>query len=198
MKMCKVIFALVLTGVCHAAFAETAWQLPLEVSDSNTKVTFDVDTTWHVVYGKTSKLSGTVSLADPANLMSIQSDIHFPVKSFDTGWSARDDSLYEHMKADKFPEVVLTTTELAGECTPAVLASGECKATLQAKLTICDVSKDVPLEVKIEDKGENYVVSGTYAFKWADYNVDDPSILVAKVDPTVRVQYSIEVPKVTK
>ncbi len=198
MKISKLVVGLLITSVSAAAMAETAWELPLQVSDDNTKVNFDVDTTWHVVYGKTSKLSGTVSLGDPNNLMSIQSDIHFPVKSFDTGWSARDESLHEHMKADKFPEVVLKTTELTGECTPEIVAKGECTATLQANLTICDVSKNIPLDVKIVDNGEKYTVSGTYAFKWADYNVDDPSILVAKVDPTVRVQYSIEVPKVTK
>lgn len=188
----KIVFICLLANF---ASAEAHWKLPLTVDDNNTKVTFDVDTTWHVVYGKTSKLSGTVNLGDESDLLSVNSEIHFPVKSFDTGWGLRNDSLYEHMQVDKFPEVVLKTKGLGEQCTPSAVAAGSCKSTVQAELTICDVTKEIPLDLNIEDKGAEYLVSGKYSFKWAEYNVKDPSIIAASVDPVVRIQYSVTVPK---
>lgn len=193
-----ILAPLCVLGFFGNAIAEPRWDLPMTINDTNTTVTFDVDTTWHVVDGKTSNTSGSVSLSDPNNLMSIQSEIHFPVKSFDTGWSARDDSLHEHMQAEKYKDVVLKTSTLEGDCKPEMLKTGPCKGTLIATLTICDVTKELPLEVDIEAMGDKYKVTGNYSFKWADYNVEDPSILVAKVDPTVRVKYALEVPKVEK
>jgi polyisoprenoid-binding protein YceI len=193
----KIFLSLVgLTVSVSSVQAETSpWALPLTINDQNTKVAFDVDTTWHVVYGKVSGLSGNVALSDASNMMSVTSDIHIPVKTFDTGWGLRNDSLMEHMQAEKFPEVVLKTSALEGTCTKEGLSKEPCKGKLKASLTICDVTKDVPLDVTIEDKGDTYKVSGDYAFKWMDYNVKDPSIIAAKVDPTVRIQYSVDVPK---
>lgn len=177
------------------AAAREVWSLPQELNDANVKVKFEVDSTWHMVYGEIKNTSGSIKLADPQNYLSVEADIHFPVKDFSTGWGMRDDSLYEHMAVEKYPEVVVTTSEVRGDCLPeAVLQKGKCEAKLIAKLKIRDVVENVVLPITIEKKEEDFVVSGKYSLKWASYNVEDPSILVAKVDPVVAVMYSLTLP----
>lgn len=175
--------------------AQSTWKLPVEVSDRNTKVQFDVDTTWHVVTGKTSNLTGRVFLADPQDPMSVQAEIHFPVKQFDTGWGARNDSLYDHMAADKFTEVVYRVTKLQPTCRLEELQrTGECQTLLNGTLSIRDITREATIPAIIKKTNAGYEVSGDFTFRWDAFNVEDPSIIVAKVKPEVKVSYTIELP----
>lgn len=176
----------------------TIWGLPQSLSDKNTEVSFEVDTTWHIVYGKITGTSGSIKLSDVNNPLTVVSDIHFPTKNFNTGWDKRDDNLHEHMKVEQFPEVILKTSAVQGECSPQAVNKADCAAKLVGTLTICDITKDIEIPVTISKKEQSYKINGEYSFKWADYNVDDPSIIVAKVDPVVKVIYSVTLPAVTK
>lgn len=192
-RIAATLFMLFQSSLCFAQ-QPAAWKLPLDLNDENTSVRFDVDTTWHMVTGHISGTTGTVGLQDPGDISSIVADIHFPVKKFDTGWGMRDSSLYDHMAAEKFPEVRIQTSALKGNCTPELASAGGCSGMLEGQLTIRDVSKNVSLPVKITKKGSNYLVSGKYTLRWAEYNVEDPSIMVASVKPEVTISYSVTVP----
>ena len=183
------IFSLISTD----ALAQTAspWNLPQKLDDSNTKIAFDVDTTWHIVHGAIKGITGAAKLSDPANPLSISAEIHVPVKSIDTGWGMRNSSLYDHMAADSFPEIIIRTKGIKGSCLPETVTEQGCKAILQANLSIRDVSKDVDLDIEIKKTPEGYHAAGKYSFAWADYKVEDPSIVMAKVNPTVEVKYSV-------
>lgn len=187
---------LILLLAAQPCFAQegAGWRLPLELNDQNTQVRFEVDSTWHMVHGEVSGISGMAEQRDPNDPASIQAEIHFPVKKFDTGWGMRDSSLYDHMAADTYPEVTLEITGLKGGCGPEEAAAGGCSGTLQAKLHIRDVSRPVDLPVTIVRQGADYLASGSYTFRWAAYNVEDPSIMLAKVKPDVKVLYSVRVP----
>jgi hypothetical protein len=43
-------------------------------------------------------------------------------------------------------------------------------------------------------EGNRDKISGKLTIAWAEYNVQDPSILIAKLDPSVTIAYSTEVP----
>lgn len=172
----------------------TPWQLPLVVNDNNTVVGFEIDTTWHIVYGKIKGTTGSIALSNPNEPLSVVSEFHFPTANFETGWSKRDDSLHEHMKVEQFPEVVFKTTAAQGTCGPDQIAQGPCNVTLVGTLTICDVTKSISVDATIEKKGDTFEVKGAYEFQWAEYNVDDPSIIIAKVDPTVKVTFAVTLP----
>lgn len=189
---CFLMLLLLATSV--AAEEIVQWKLPQALTDENISVSFEVDTTWHVVHGEVRGISGSVFLADKKDLNSIQAEIHFPVKQFDTDWGMRDDSLREHMKAEEFPEVVLTTGEFLGDCDPNTINEQGCSAELKASLQICDVTKDIKLPVVIKKKDGIFIANGSYTFAWAKYNVDDPSMFMAKVKPDVTVKYSITIP----
>lgn len=184
----------ILGSFAPSALAET-WSLPANISDSNTSVTFEVDSTFHLVQGKTSRISGSIKQADPADPLSISVDLSIPVDSFDTDWDSRDEKMLKVMAADIFKSVRFTSTKLNESCHPARLRQQRhCSGTLEGVLTIRDVSKPVSLPVEIFRDKDRDRISGKLVVLWAEYKVEDPSILIAKLHPSVSIAYSTEVP----
>lgn len=178
----------------RAALGDT-WNLPSPLNDSNTKVSFVVDSTWHTVNGTTRNLNGSVVLKDKNDPLSIVVDLKIQVKTFDTDWDSRDEKLQECMASDTYPISSFTSTRLSDNCKPAVIdIAGKCSGTLTGILTMRDVSKEVALPVSITKGPDSYLISGALPVTWADYNIEDPSILIAKLDPVVTISYETKVP----
>jgi polyisoprenoid-binding protein YceI len=177
-----------------SAHADT-WNLPSSLNDSNTKVSFVVDSTWSEVNGTTKDLSGSVALRDRNDPLSIVVDLKIQVKTFDTDWDSRDEQLQECMASETYPIASFVSTRLSDSCKPTIIdIAGKCSGTLTGTITMRDVSKEVALPVQITKEGESYLISGDLPLKWAEYNIEDPSILVAKLDPIVTISYETKVP----
>jgi polyisoprenoid-binding protein YceI len=177
-----------------AARADT-WNLPSSLNDSNTKVSFMVDSTWSEVNGTTKDLSGSVALRDRNDPLSIVVDLKIQVKTFDTDWDSRDEQLQECMASETYPIASFVSTRLSDSCKPTIIdIAGKCSGTLTGTITMRDVSKEVALPVIITKERDNYLISGDLPLKWAEYNIEDPSILVAKLDPIVTISYETKVP----
>ena len=178
----------------QSANADT-WKLPSPLDDSNTKVSFMVDSTWQTVNGTTKNLNGSVVLRDKNDPLSIVVDLKIQVKTFDTDWDSRDEKLQECMASDVYPVASFISTRLSDSCKPALLdIAGRCSGTLTGTLTMRDVSKEVALPVSITKEADRYVISGAIPVRWAEFNIEDPSILIAKLDPVVTISYETKVP----
>ena len=57
-----------------------------------------------------------------------------------------------------------------------------------------DVTKEVTLPVEITKELDSYRIQGTLPLQWAEYNIEDPSILIAQLDDTVNISYQTIVP----
>lgn len=177
------------------ALAET-WDLPVNLDDKNTIVTFVVDSTWHTVHGTTKDISGSVKLRDPKDPLSIEVDLRIPVRLLDTDSELRDDRLREVMASELFPEVRFTSTRLGKECDPTIVTrEGSCSGSLSGTLTIRDVTKDIALPTVVRDTAHGYRIEGSIDLRWEDFHVEDPSILIAKLDPVVTITYQTSIPK---
>jgi polyisoprenoid-binding protein YceI len=177
------------------ALSET-WDLPTELNDRNTNVTFVVDSTWHTVRGITKNISGSVRLDDAKDSLAVAVDLRVPVRFFDTNSELRDDRLREVMAADAFPEVRFVSTRLSEECNPSLIdKKGSCQGSLSGILSIRDVTKTVSLPVSIQSTPHGYRVEGAFTTRWEDFHVEDPSIIVARLDPFVTISYQTMIPK---
>jgi polyisoprenoid-binding protein YceI len=195
MKFSALFLSLILFPLQLMAEGQPTWDLPQKLNDKNTQVKFEVDTTWHVVYGEIKNTSGKVSLSNPEDLRSITAEIRFPVKSFSTGWDKRDDSLHDSMKADKYSDVIFRSTHLGGACLPETIEKeGSCNAMLTGTLQITDTVKEIIIPVTISKEKNQYKITGKYKFEWKAYNMEDPSIIIAKVNPNVEVTYTAFIP----
>lgn len=196
MKTCTASVALFLGLIFSArpVVADT-WNLPSPLSDANTKVSFVVDSTFHTINGTTKNLEGMVSLKDKRDPLSITVDLKIQVKTFDTDWDSRDEKLQECMASDTFPLASFTSRRLSDSCKPVIIdIAGRCSGTLTGTLTMRDVSREVELPVQIIKEKDSYLITGVLPVQWADYNIEDPSILIAKLDPTVNISYQTRVP----
>ncbi len=195
--MIRILFLAAALLLPRLAFAEESlsWILPQVLSESNARVSFEVASTWHLVHGEAGGINGRVWLKDDSDPMSIQSEIHFPVKRFDTQGKLRDSKLREVMAAERFPEVIFKTSAIQGGCSPLQIAQkSKCEGALVGSLNIRGVEKQVELPYTISIQQDEFVIEGRYSFQWADYGVEDPSILIAKLDKTVTVKFACRIP----
>lgn len=179
--------------IFSSAQAETYWNLPVQISDSNTIVGFEVDTTWHTVHGKTANISGNIMLSDPKDYKSIQATVVLPVSSFNTNSESRDKTLRESMSAQNYPKVTVKVTSVENICAPKDLDTiPSCAGMLVGSLTIRDTEREVriPAQVSKQQDG-HYLVSGSLTFSWAAFGVEDPSIFIAKVNENVTVKFEV-------
>jgi polyisoprenoid-binding protein YceI len=182
------IYILLAATVVHAE----GWKLPVFVDSTNTTVKYVVDSTWHTVHGVVQKPAGKLWLSNPLDPLSVKAELTFPVASFDSGSTSRDKKMLRVMHTESFPEVSFKSSGLGKECPPAkVKAAQPCKSSLNGLLTISGVSKDVDIPISINKAAGDYLVQGELPIKWAEYGVEDPSILIAKLDPVVTVSFEI-------
>ncbi|MCB0358602.1 MAG: YceI family protein [Bdellovibrionales bacterium] len=194
--------ALGLLTLLHANVALAAtWPLPQELNDTNTSVRFNVDSTWHLVEGSTSHIRGKIWLADPSDSRSIRADVHIPIAFFDTDSSSRDERMREVMHADRFPEVRFLLSDAAEICDPSSLeenaASSEtvCQGTLHGTVEISGVRRPLALHTTVARSESGYVVNGTTSLRWDQFSVEDPSILIARLDKLVNIEVSVSLGK---
>lgn len=188
----------VLLSLCslltQVARADT-WQLPEQLTDSNTRVTFVVDSTFHTVHGTTKNISGLAKLVDKRDPLSIHVNLSIPVSLFNTDSESRDERLREVMAANLFAHVAFTATRLSENCAPEkITATTPCQGEMKGLLTIRDVTKEVRLPTTISKTLDFYTIKGDLPITWSEYNVEDPSILIARLDPTVTIFYETHIP----
>ena len=193
----RVLASLLLCSVAGSpqlASADT-WNLPAPLHDENTSVSFVVDSTWHTINGTTKGLAGSISLKEKQDPLSVVVDLKIQVRSFDTDWDSRDEMLQECMASETYPLASFVSRRLSEGCKPTVIdIAGRCSGTLSGVITMRDVSKEVDLPVEIIKERDFYIIKGSLPIQWAEYNIEDPSILIAKLDPIVIISYQTKVP----
>lgn len=195
MKTTATLPALILLGFIHTVHAET-WKLPQSISASNTEVRFEVDSTWHLVKGIAKEVKGKVWLARSNNPLSVRAEVILPVNAFDTDSKARDSKMRKVMHATEFPDVVFKLDRDIPElCAPRqVKPDLPCQTALKGSLAISGVTTAIDLPITITNKRTEYQISGALPIHWEEFNVEDPSILIAKLAPVVNVSFKINIP----
>lgn len=169
------------------------WNLPVAISDDNTSIRFEVDSTWHLVHGVAANSTGQIALKEPADPTSVVLSLELPVAELDTENSKRDSRMREILLAENYPTITFSGAGLSRGCTPALVArDGVCEDFIKGELTILATTKEIELPLLIRmETGNAYVVTGSIPIRWAEYGVEDPSIFVARVDPVVTIYFSV-------
>ena len=169
-----------------------SWNLPSGLDDQNTTISFEVDTTWHTVNGTTKGITGKAHLNDHNDPNSVNAEIVLPIAKFDTDSESRDEELRESMHAEVHPDVRFDVTSLKGSCTPLIVTEeNPCKTIVVGTLLINGLSDQLEIPALIEKVVDDYKITGKITFNWLKFGIDDPSILVAKVDPEVTVSFTL-------
>lgn len=198
--VCISIFLIVLVIFPSASFADTPveqarpWNLPIVLDAENTKIEFFIETTWDTVEGLVKSVEGKIWLDDPKDFSSVRVDTTLPVAKFDCDDEDTDETVRDSMAESVYPVVHVVTNKTEGLCVPSQVTGYEaCPFALLGDITIRDVTKPVKLDAQISllPSGK-YQVTGSTRFKWSDFGVEDPSILIMRVHKTVDVKFKIE------
>jgi hypothetical protein len=172
------------------------WQLPQKLSDANTSVCFQVDSTWHLVQGTTAGIEGNAWLAEPTDDLSVRATINFPVARFSTGGGMRDERMREVMDEGHSHYVTLAVDSLSPQCSAQEFnRTHECVVEARSRLSIRGNERPMILNGTLRDTHEAIEFFGKVDFSWVDFGVEDPSILVAKLEPVMSVEYSVRLPR---
>lgn len=182
-------FLLIFTSVVEAQ----SWSPPAVVNQDSVQVKFEVDSTWHLIHGQVTEVAGRIWLENAVDPSSIRAELSAAVAAFDTDNNSRDKEMRHVMDSEEFPKVALRIDGFSGEpCVPLkVEKSGVCSGFLAGEITIRDVSRKLKIPFKIIADGAHYKVDGHFSLKWEDFGVEDPSILVAKLDDTVSISFQV-------
>lgn len=180
--------------VLSSAAAENASSpftlLPIEISDSNAVITFEVDSTWHPIEGTTRGAAGRVWLERAGDPGSLRAFVSLPVALFRTGLQMRDKELRDVMAADRHKEVTLQVEGLEHSCPASFRPTARCSGEASGRITIRDITAELRVPLEIAAVADGFVVTGSFPVRWQDFRVADKSMLLAKLDKTVTVNYT--------
>ena len=168
---------------------------PLVLDSTNTEVSFEVDSTWHLIHGEAKELSGKIWFEREGEPESGKLEIRFPVNSFDTDNSSRDERLRQVMASSQFPDVVFHGEKYLPGCKLESLADGQsCNGKLLGKIKIRETEAPLELHVTTTKKGLELLFHGQTALEWERFGVEDPSILIAKLKNRVEIAVDVRLP----
>jgi polyisoprenoid-binding protein YceI len=175
------------------------WQLPQKLSDANTTVHFEVASTWHLLRGTTAGIEGKAWLTNPGDDLSVNATLNLPVARFSTGGEMRDERMREVMDEEHSHYVTLMVDSLVPKCSVQKFhETADCDVDVYSRLSIRGNERKLLLHGILRDTGDSIELVGNVRFSWLDFGVEDPSILVAKLEPYVSVEYSVKLPRAVK
>jgi polyisoprenoid-binding protein YceI len=172
-----------------AAFGQSKPQRQLPLSPSNTTIAFTLDSTWHTVHGKANKFSGSVHGDQSWALPSLSGTVSIAVPNLDTDNSMRDKKMQQVMHASEHPTILFTFQGGHGDC--STTSAEGCRGEIPGTLTISNTSHPVVLAVEYHNQQGRLTVDGSTTLRWADFGVEDPSILIARVDPEITIAITV-------
>lgn len=166
-------------------------------NNKDSKVTFNLSTNVHPVKAVVEKFKGHMNIksADEKNIDSVEGLLEIDTTSINTHISLCDTRIQkETLSTAKYPKITFKVSKIA-IVSNKITIDNTISLKLLGSLTIRDVTKKVEIPVKVNVSKDllSAIVEGNYKVKFNDYNVPDPSVLIAKVDPVVDLSFKLKV-----
>jgi polyisoprenoid-binding protein YceI len=95
------------------------------------------------------------------------------------------------LESNKYSTIAFKATSIEGDTAALKAGSGTGNVKLKGSLTIRDTTKTVTIPATYTAANGSVSMSGSYAFKWTDYNVPDPSIFISTLYPDMSVKFNV-------
>ena len=151
-------------------------------------VRFDAKAFLHDFAGQTSRIQGTIRVADTDRLADAQACIQIDAASLDTANSTRDGIMRsEHLETTRFP-----TIDFLLQAVHAVILRGESlEFTAAGTLSLHGVRRQIQLPVRAHREGDAVLLAGQLPLKMSDYHIRIPRFLMFTVDDQVLVSFNV-------
>lgn len=161
------------------------------------KITFDLSTNVHPVKANVEKFKGflNVKSSDEKNIDSVNGSLEIDTRSITTSISMCDARMKsETLSVSKYPKIIFKVSDV-NVVSNKLSSDNTINLKLIGNLTIRNTSKkiEVPVKVTVANDKESAIVEGSYKVNFNDFNVPDPSVLIAKVDPVINLSFKLNV-----
>jgi len=152
-------------------------------------VTFTSDAPLEEIVGKTSAVTGYVTLANG----NAAGEVHVDLASLDTGMSLRNKHMREnHLETERFPEAVFTLATISipqGALSPGARTAVDVTGTM----TLHGVNKSIspPTFMTLSATGDELAIESDFSVLLQDYSITRPEFLVMKVADEQRIHVKL-------
>ncbi|MFZ5477969.1 MAG: YceI family protein [Myxococcota bacterium] len=161
-------------AVATSAFAVDT----LSFTEADGRIGFTAEGSLGAFEGRATDFGGAISPATGAG------ELIVPAGALTTGLGPRDSRMLRWcLEAERFPEIRFTLTG-------GPLGEGG-GAVLKGRLTVRDVTRDVEIPATFSWEGPNLRLQGRYEMDLRDWNVPDPAVVLATMDPTFAVTFDV-------
>jgi len=163
-------------------------------ADGKSKATFVSDAPLETMVGKSSKVSGSLTV-DPADITKTTGSFKVPVVSLRTDNDLRDEHLQGDgwLDAKKTPNIHFEITEviLGKKDSPALKSGKYRKVQVKGKFSAHGVSKPVLAKGTVNWSGKQLRIKADFTVVLEDHNVSVPSIVRLKVANDIAVSVDL-------
>ncbi len=163
-------------------------------ADGSSKATFVSDAPLETMTGKSSKVSGSLSI-DPADVRKTTGSFKAPVASLRTGNDLRDEHLQGDgwLDAKKHPHIHFEITEviLGKKDSPELKSGKDRKVHVKGKFTAHGVSKPVLAKGTVNLSGKQLRIKADFNVVLEDHDISVPSIVRLKVANDIAVSVDL-------
>ena len=154
---------------------------------SSGSVQFFNEASLHKFEGKASSFTASLDTDSLTGSLIVQTS------SMTTNLGPRDTKMHDDvLESKKYGTISFAVTGMAGDTEALKSGSGSGSVKLTGKLTIRDTSKTVTIPATYTAADGTVTMSGSYAFKWTDFNVPDPSIFISTLYPDMSVKFNVK------
>jgi polyisoprenoid-binding protein YceI len=163
-------------------------------ADGKSSATFISDAPLETMTGKSSKVSGSLTV-DPADITKTRGSFKVPVVSLRTDNDLRDEHLQGDgwLDAQKTPNIHFEITEviLGKKDSPELKSGKDRKVQVKGKFTAHGVSKPVVAKGTVNWSGKQLHVKAQFTATLEEHNVSVPSIVRLKVANDIAVSVDL-------
>jgi polyisoprenoid-binding protein YceI len=180
-------FFLVWTCAVGLLLSTSADAATYAFSSSGSRITFSMSATLHDIDGSAKSFKG--SLDTDAGTGSLTID----ATSLTTDLGPRDSKMHDFcLESGTFGEMSFEVTSITGDLAGLQSGQGSGKVTLKGNLTIRDMVLEVAIPADYAFEGEELSLRGSHKMSWKTFGVPDPSILLSKLAPSMKIKFKLK------
>jgi polyisoprenoid-binding protein YceI len=145
--------------------------------------------------GATKTLSGIIVTTKDGKIVKEQSKITIDISKLQSDKGQRDNFLRNNtLQTNRYPNVVFIPTEAQGLAWP--IKDGTIEFKLIGDMTVREVTKSIPWDVKLTVTGNDAKGQATTSFKFAFFNIDQPRVpTVLSIEDNIKLEIDLTIKK---
>lgn len=156
-------------------------------SNSGSRITFDMSSSLHDFEGKAKSFEGTLDTDAGTGKMTIDAT------SLTTDLGPRDSKMHKScLESGTYGTISFEVTSIEGDLAGLQSGAGAGKVTLKGNLTIRGMYVEESISTDYSFDGGTLTLRGGLRMSWKTFGVPDPSIVISKLDPSMKVKFKIK------